>query len=107
MYPLIPFILVLLVCCLQLLPLIIGSSLYSLVVSNGIAVQPIEKFVWALLFASLALLSLYMITSSLFALYISTLPDMTPMKALRSARELVAIDAGQYCEKSFGCHFCC
>jgi hypothetical protein len=30
-----------------------------------------------------------MISSSLFALYIVTLPDMTPMKALRSARELV------------------
>jgi uncharacterized membrane protein YoaK (UPF0700 family) len=30
-----------------------------------------------------------MISSSLFALYIVTLPDMTPFKALRSARELV------------------
>ncbi len=30
-----------------------------------------------------------MISSSIFALYIVTLPDMTPLKALRSARELV------------------
>jgi hypothetical protein len=89
MYPLIPFILVLLVIGLQLLPLLIGSTLYSLVVTNGIAVYPIERIIWALLFALLALLSLYMISSSLFALYIVTLPDMTPMKALRSARELV------------------
>ena len=37
----------------------------------------------------LALLSLYMICSSLFALYIVTLPNVTPMKALRSARQLV------------------
>lgn len=89
MYPLIPFMVVLLVIGLQLLPLLIGSTLYSLVISNGIAAYFIEKLVWALLFASLALGSLYMISSSIFALYIVTLPDMTPMKALRSARELV------------------
>lgn len=89
MYPLVPFILVLLVVGLQLIPLLIGASIYSLVINNGIAVLPIEKLVWALFYGLLALLSLYMLSSSLFAVYISTLPDMTPMKALRSARELV------------------
>ncbi len=89
MYPLIPFILVLIVVGLQLIPLLIGSSIYSLVINNGIAVFFVEKLVWALLYGLLALLSLYMISSSLFALYIVTLPDMTPLKALRSARELV------------------
>lgn len=89
MYPLIPFILVLLVIGLQLIPLAIGSTLYSLVVTNGIAVLAIEKVLWSLLFALSALLSLYMIASSIFALYVVTLPDMTPYKALRSARELV------------------
>lgn len=88
-YPLVPFVLVLLVVGLQLIPLAIGSSLYSLVINNGIAVYFIEKFIWALLYAALALLTLYMLSSSLFALYIVTLPDMTPLKALRSARELV------------------
>jgi hypothetical protein len=89
MYPLIPFVLVLVVVGLQLVPLLVGSTVYGLVINNGIAVLFIEKLVWALLYALLALLSLYMISSSLFALYIVTLPDMTPMKALRSARELV------------------
>ena len=89
MSPLIPFILVLLVIGLQLLPLLVGSTLYSLVISNGIAVYFVEKLIWGLLFAGLAGLSLYMISSSIFALYIVTLPDMTPLKALRSARELV------------------
>ncbi len=89
MYPLIPFILVLIVVGLQLIPLLIGSLLYSLVVNNGIAVFFIEKLLWAILYGLLALLSLYMLSSSLFALYIVTLPDMTPLKALRSARELV------------------
>lgn len=89
MYPLIPFLLVLMVVGLQLIPLLIGASLYSLVISNGIAVFFVEKLVWALLYGVLALLTLYMLSSSLFALYIVTLPDMTPLKALRSARELV------------------
>lgn len=89
MYPLIPFILVLLVIGLQLLPILIGAQLYGLVINNGIAVYFIEQLLWALLYGSLALLTFYMLSSSLFALYIVTLPGMTPMKALRSARELV------------------
>jgi hypothetical protein len=89
MYPLIPFILVLLIVSLQLLPLLIGSSLYSLVITNGIAVNALEKGLWLVFFLALALWTLYMISASLFALYIVTLPEMTPLKALRSARELV------------------
>lgn len=89
MHPLIPFILVLIVIGLQLIPLVIGSAIYSIVITNGIAVQLIEKIVWLVIFGLLALLSLYMISSSLFALYIVTLPDMTPIKALRSARNLL------------------
>src|SRR6266702_4304644 len=89
MYPLIPFILVLAVVGIQLIPLIAGAFLYSTVVTGGIAAFAVEKVAWALLFFLLVLLSLYMICSSFFALYIVTLPDMTPMKALRSARQLV------------------
>ncbi len=88
-YPLVPFVLVLIVIGLQLIPFLIGSTLYSLVISNGIAVHFVEKLLWLLIFASLTLLSFYLLSSSLFALYIVTLPDMTPMKALRSARQLV------------------
>lgn len=89
MYPLIPFLLVFLMVILQLLPLFIGGSLYGIVAANGLAVNFLEQFVWGLFVAMTALLSLYMLSSSLFALYIVTLPEMTPMKALRSARELV------------------
>lgn len=89
MYPLIPFIIVLLVIGLQCLPMLLGASIYSIVTANGIAILAVEKLLWAVLYALMTLLTLYLISSSLFALYISTLPDMTPMKALRSARELV------------------
>jgi hypothetical protein len=89
MYPLIPFILVLFVVALQLLPALFGNFLYSVVTQQGLAVTAIERLIWLILLLLLVALSLYMIISSLFALYIVTLPDMTPLKALRSARELV------------------
>lgn len=89
MTPLIPFILVLCVIGLQLLPLLIGGGLYSSAISNGIAVYAVEKIAWGSLFFCGALLSFYLVCSSVFALYIVTLPEMTPMKALRSARQLV------------------
>jgi hypothetical protein len=89
MYPLVPFILVALVIGLQLLPAVFGNFLYSTVISQGLAVSGLEQFIWLLFFILLSLLSLYMITSSVFALYISTLPDTRPVQALRSARDLV------------------
>lgn len=88
-YPLVPFLLVLFVIVIQLLPLLIGTFLYGAVVSGGIAVEALEKLLWGTLSGLLALLSLYMVSSSVFALYIVTLPDIQPMQALRSARELV------------------
>ncbi len=89
MSPLVKFVLVLLVIGLELIPLTIGAMLYGVVTANGIAVSAFEQIVWALGTFLLTLLSLYMISSSLFGLYIVTLPDMTPLLALRSARQLV------------------
>ena len=89
MYPLIPFMLVLLVIGLQLLPLLIANTVYGIVITNGLAITFLEKTIWLMLYGLFALLSLYLITSSVFALYIVTLPDVSPMQALRSARQLV------------------
>jgi hypothetical protein len=89
MYPLIPFILVLLVIGLQLIPALIGNFLFTTVTSGGLAVGFVEQAMWTLFFILTLLLSLYMISSSSIALYIVTLPEMTPMIALRQARELV------------------
>jgi hypothetical protein len=89
MYPLIPFVLVIIVIGVQLLPFIIGSSLYSLVAANGIAVGALERAGWLLVFLSGMAWSIYMVSSSLFAIYIVTLPDITPLQALRSASKLV------------------
>lgn len=88
LYPIVPLILVLLVIGLQLIPLAIGGWLYSVVVLGGIAGTFVEKILWIMLIFSLILLTLYMVSSSLFSLYIVSLPDMEPMQALRSARQL-------------------
>ncbi len=90
MSPFVPFILVLLVIGLQLIPMAIGIALYATVVGAGISTTGLEQVMWALLAFVLSVVSLYMIMSSIFALYIVTLPGMTPMRALRSARQLVA-----------------
>jgi hypothetical protein len=89
MYPLIPFFLLVVLIGAQLLPLAIGGGLYNTVMTNGIAVHAWEKVFWLLLFIGLGLWSLYMITASVFALYIVTLPNMTPLRAYRSAKQLV------------------
>jgi hypothetical protein len=89
MYPLVPFVLILLVMALQMLPTFIGLSVYQLVVIAGIAASAVEIIFWGLGALALALLSLYLLVSSIVALYIVTLPDMTPLTALRSAKQLV------------------
>lgn len=89
MHPLVPFIAVLVIIGLQLLPLVLGNLLYGIVIGGGFAVTVLEKALWLMLIFLLCLLSLYMVSSSIFALYIVTLNNMKPMQALRSARELV------------------
>lgn len=89
MYPLIPYILVGLVLLLQLIPALIGITLYGIVVGNGIAATVLEQILWFLLLVMTFGISIYLLSSSVFASYIVTLPGMTPMTALRSASKLV------------------
>ncbi len=89
MYPLVPVLLVLSYIGLQLLPLLIGAALYSIVVSNGIVAHWPEHLIAGGLYFGVAVLTLYVISSSVIALYIAALPDMTPLRAIRSAKQLV------------------
>ena len=89
MYPVVPVLLVAVVFILQLLPASVGLGIYNVVLMYSFAAQSIEKILWAIPVISLVLLSLYVMTSSTIALYIATLPDITPIAALKSARGLV------------------
>lgn len=88
-YPLVQYTLTLLLALVQTIPAFIGVTLYGLVISNGIAVGVIENVLWFLSFVILLSLSIYLLSSTIFATYIVTLKGMTPIRALRSAKKLV------------------
>jgi hypothetical protein len=89
MYPLIPVLLVLLVLSVQLIPMLIAAVIFSIAVGSGIAITALEITIVSLIFLALTVCSLLLITPTVFALYIVSLPDMTPIRALRSAKKLV------------------
>ena len=89
MYPLIPVLIVLAAIGLELLPALIGSWLYGVFIQDGIATTSFEQLLSLVILIGLACWSVYLICSTVFALYIVSLPNMTPRKAMLSARELV------------------
>lgn len=91
MTPLVPFLLVVVVVIIQLLPVSLGSALVSLVASTLAPGSGLAMVVMGIIIAGLAAWSIYMVSSSIFGLYIVTLPDMQPRQALRSAKKLVAL----------------
>lgn len=86
---LVPFLIVGLVIFIQLLPVTIGFYALSSIASALGIINGLWSFIFIILAAILAAWSFYMLSSSVFALYIVTLPDMKPRDALRSARNLV------------------
>jgi hypothetical protein len=89
MYPLVQFLFTLLIISLHLVPAMFGGFLFALLVGGGILQQTVEIVIICVIFFLLFLASVYLLCSSVFAPYIVTLPDMTPLKALRSAKEVV------------------
>jgi hypothetical protein len=88
-YPLVQFVIVIFIIGLQLIPLLLANFLYTAAIASGITTTFAEVFAVSAIAFLLALWSLYMVTVSVFAMYIVTLPDMTPLKAVRSAKGLV------------------
>lgn len=89
MYPLVPYVIVWLVVFLQMLPALIGLTVFNIVSSNGIAVGILENLLWASLAFILVCVSIFMTSSSIFATYITALPNMAPMQAIRKAKKVV------------------
>jgi len=88
MAPLVPFLLVVLVIIIQLLPITLGAGLIALIAS-ALASSGLVTFIMVLVILPLLGWSIYMLSCSIFGLYIITLPDMQPRQALRSAKKLV------------------
>lgn len=89
MTPLIPFLLVIAVIIIQLLPVTIGALVLAVVSTSVFTNTAVATGFSIGMLVLLACWSLYMISSSIIALYIVTLPDIEPRQALRSARDLV------------------
>lgn len=89
MTPLIPFLLVIFVIIIQLLPVTIGATVLAAIATSVFAGSSAATVVSVIAFILLAAWSIYMVSASIFALYIVTLPDMQPRQALRSAKDLV------------------
>lgn len=87
--PLIPFVLLLLLIAVQLLPFGLGGLLYSIVQANNIATSGAETLLFVIIWLGLGLLSGYWLSNSLMSIYAVTLPGMYPIAALKATKELV------------------
>lgn len=90
MTPLIPFLLVIAVIIIQLLPITAGSAIVVAVATSVFAGSSAATVISVASFILLAAWSIYMVSSSIFALYIVTLPETQPRQALRAAKDLVS-----------------
>lgn len=87
--PAIPTFLLSLVLFVQLIPAAIAIIGISAAIPTGLINQGIEAMLFWVVVLLLIVLSLYFVTSTLFALIVITLPGMYPLHALKTAHELV------------------
>lgn len=87
--PLFSTMLVALLIAVQLLPVAIASLAYNAALSSGLLDGGVASMLFWLAAGLLVVLSLYWITSSLFAMIIITLPGMYPYKAIKTAGDIM------------------
>lgn len=89
MAPLFPVLLILAIVALQMIPFAVAGIGYSIARTGGIFVTGFEDLAFFIIVLLMGLLSLFLITPTIIAFYIATLPGMYPMEAMRSAKKLV------------------
>ncbi|MEO7904595.1 MAG: hypothetical protein ABIR91_02265 [Candidatus Saccharimonadales bacterium] len=88
--PLVPMFLVSLLLIVQLLPVALAAIGYGAAVATDLLSGGVEAMLFWAVAGLMVCLSLYWVTSTLFALIVVTLPGMYPMRAIRTAGDLVA-----------------
>ncbi len=91
MQPLVPFVIVLFVLALEFVPLSIGGFILNVVLANSLTGSGSELFGIYVICILLGILSLYLISGSIAALYIVTLPEMEPFKAIRASHQVLRV----------------
>lgn len=88
MRPAIPFIIILMVMFVQLIPFMVTSYVYTVGRGSGIFVSGVEDMLFFLLALTAGLLSFYWLTTSILSLYAVTLPNMYPLRTLRLTKKV-------------------
>jgi len=89
MQPLVPFVIVLLVLAIEFIPLSVGGFILNIVLANSLTGSGGELFGIYVICILLAVLSLYLISGTIAALYIVTLPGMDPFKAIKASHQVL------------------
>jgi hypothetical protein len=87
--PLISTALVVLVLFVQLIPAIVALVAYSAAVATDFLATPLYAVVFWMAAGGLGLLSLFLVTSTIFALVVVTIPGMYPFAAIKISGDLV------------------
>ena len=87
--PIFATVVLLLIVALQLIPVAVAAIGYTAAESSGLLVGGAAAMLFWIGASLLAILSLYWITSSLLAMIIVTLPGVYPMRALKTAGDIV------------------
>lgn len=87
--PIVPTFLLLLVLTVQALPIALAAIGYSAASTTGLLSGGVEAMLFWTAAGLLGALSLYWMTSTFIALVVVTLPGMYPLRALRTAGDLV------------------
>ena len=87
--PLLSMALVALLVAVQLIPIAIAVIAYNAALVSGLLAGGVASMLFWIGAALLAVLSLYWITSSLFAMIIVTLPGMYPYQAIKTAGDIM------------------
>lgn len=87
--PLLSTLFVAIILLLQLLPVVLAIIAYGSASATGFLKDGVEAMLFWAAAGALGLLSLYWISSTLFALVVVTLPGMYPWRAIQTAGDLV------------------
>ncbi len=90
MYPMVPFMLVILFILIQAIPFSISSFLLQTSINNGLAISLFEKIGFISLFVIGLLTSAYWIVGSIIAMFAVTVPGVTPSEARKTAKKVLA-----------------
>lgn len=85
----VPFMLVVLVLTIELIPLSIGAWLLGTGLAPTVAIQPVEKLLIGLVGASLATPSLWWLSRDIFGIFHVLRPNTRPVQALKASRQAV------------------